>query len=397
MNNSGHGGKFKHLDLFSGIGGFSLAFESCGFETIGFVECDPIKCVVLKDWWPNTPILPDVRDIESIRKFCEPYGTIDVITAGVPCQPASTLGKQRGTADERWMWPATIELVRCLRPRFFVAENPPAVITLERGRAWNGIVSGLVACGYDLQWDVFPAGAFGAGHRRERVILVATDARYATTPTEPQRQREEMGREQFGGELLQRDASNADSKSEPREGMEANTQKRSESNPHIGGSNQNASNANKCSSGMPGLEQGSSWTRGRPLHTHSESDVADAAGNRNSKRKKHSGGGGLNHVYEQSTSTHSNSPRLQGHAGDEDGCDGGASEKRPTAPPDLRGRVRDFGNGFPWWHEINTGVPVLATGLPNKLVEGATRCIGDSVVPQAIVPVAKAIYEALSQ
>lgn len=76
---------------------------------------------------------------------------------------------------------------------------------------------------------------------------------------------------------------------------------------------------------------------------------------------------------------------------------GGQDEKRPTSPPDLRGRVRDFGNGFPWWHEINTGVPVLASGLPNKLVEGATKCIGDSVVPQAVAPVAKAIFEALSQ
>ncbi len=74
---------------------------------------------------------------------------------------------------------------------------------------------------------------------------------------------------------------------------------------------------------------------------------------------------------------------------------GGASEKRPTTPPDLRGRVRDFGNGLHWWNEANTGVPVLVHGLPGKLAEAAARCIGDAVVPQVLTPAAQAIYKQL--
>jgi DNA (cytosine-5)-methyltransferase 1 len=167
--------RYKHLDIFSGIGGFSLAFEAEGFRTVAFVECDERKQIVLRYWWKGVPIFADVRDAESIRRFCAAGGGIDVLTGGVPCQPASTLGQMRGSADERWMWPDAIRLVRAIRPRFAVFENPPSVLVLEGGRAWNGIVSGLAALRYDLWWDVFPAAAFGAGHLRERVILVAAD------------------------------------------------------------------------------------------------------------------------------------------------------------------------------------------------------------------------------
>jgi DNA (cytosine-5)-methyltransferase 1 len=193
--------ELTHLDLFSGIGGFSLAFEAEGFETIAFCEHDEIKRIVLRHWWPGVPILPDVRDTAAITEFCRKHGPITLVTGGVPCQPTSTLGQQRGTSDERWLWPDTIRVVGAVRPRFAVFENPPAILTLQGGRAWNGIVSGLVALGYDLWWDVFSAAAFGAGHLRERVLLIATDSRHSASQTESQREREKGGREQFGGKF----------------------------------------------------------------------------------------------------------------------------------------------------------------------------------------------------
>lgn len=189
------------LDTCAGIGGFSLAFESAGFETAGFVECDEIKRIVLRHWWPGEVILPDMRDTAAVADFCRQAGGVDVITGGIPCQPTSSLGQQRGTADERWLWPDAIRLVGAIRPRFAVYENPPALLALESGRAFNGIVSGLVSLGYDLWWDVFPAAAFGAGHLRERLIIVAADARHAART--PERQCNEMEREQFGGEFCQ--------------------------------------------------------------------------------------------------------------------------------------------------------------------------------------------------
>lgn len=166
-----------HLDLFAGIGGFSLAAHWAGFNTVAHAEVCPDASRVLEYWWPGVPNLGDVRalDAEKLRLL----GPVDLITAGVPCQPASNLGKRRGTADDRWLWPETIGLIRCIRPRYFVAENPPALLSLEGGRAFNGIVGGLAALGYVGFYDVLPAAAIGAGHLRERVIIVAADANSA--------------------------------------------------------------------------------------------------------------------------------------------------------------------------------------------------------------------------
>lgn len=194
-----------HLDLFSGIGGFSIGFESEGFRTIAFAETDPDASVILKEKWPDVPNLGDVRglcrrafdclpesedgevvcprcgiefgecDCIGTDQFSDTHGFPFVITGGVPCQPASAIGQMRGTSDERWLWPETLRVVRELSPRYCVFENPPAILVLEGGRAWNGIVSGLAALGYDCWWDVLPAAAFGAGHLRERVILIASN------------------------------------------------------------------------------------------------------------------------------------------------------------------------------------------------------------------------------
>lgn len=207
----------------------------------------------------------------------------------------------RGTADERWLWPDTIRIMRELRPRYGVFENPPALLGLEQGRAWNGIVSGLVASGYDLWWDVFPAAAFGAGHLRERVILVAADPARIT-------------------QRIEADQSNAES---------------------------------------------GSWDARRL--TSSNGHCAAFA--------------------------NTNSQGLQGHPGNGANSHGRPGARRPASAPDLRGRVF----GADWWHEAHAGVPVLATGLPSRLVEAVSRCVGNSVVPQAVVPVLEAIAQNMEE
>jgi len=195
-----------HLDLFSGIGGFSIAAEWAGFKTIAFCETDKAASRVLAHHWPEIPNLKDVNklclrcydcetnpddtefvwcnrcnadfgDCECIGSdaFLDEFGSPDLITGGVPCQPASAIGAQRGTSDERWLWPQATRIMREIMPRFAVFENPPAILTLESGRAWNGVVSGLAALGYDCWWDVLPAAAIGAGHQRERLFLVCSD------------------------------------------------------------------------------------------------------------------------------------------------------------------------------------------------------------------------------
>ena len=84
----------KHLDLFSGIGGFALAARWVGWETVGFCEIDPYCQKVLRKHWPNVPIYEDIRNLEH-------RGSVDVITAGFPCQDISVAGKQAGIEGER--------------------------------------------------------------------------------------------------------------------------------------------------------------------------------------------------------------------------------------------------------------------------------------------------------
>lgn len=94
----------KHLDTFSGIGGFALAARWLGWETVGFCEMDPFCRRVLAKHWPGVPI---VRDIHFLAKHAHRLrGGVDIVTGGVPCQPASLAGKRQGSADDRWLWPA---------------------------------------------------------------------------------------------------------------------------------------------------------------------------------------------------------------------------------------------------------------------------------------------------
>lgn len=334
-----------HLDLFSGIGGFSIAAEACGFETVAFCEIDPEANIVTNHFWPHVPNLHDIR---TITRDNYPYRLPDIIAGGVPCQPASALGLMRGTSDERWLWPDTIRIMRELRPRFGVFENPPALLTLEGGAAWNGIVSGLVASGYDLWWDVFPAAAFGAGHLRERVILVASRTDNASdAPGVGSR-------------------SQADTAHTKPNGRHARTELTGGSDSKVT-SNPNGERRTEAGGGIsPGAQEGDDIRR--------QSATNDC----------------------EASSSNPDDQGLQRHTELREGSEESrrvisGQEQRHAPPPDLRGRV----TGPDWWHEAHTGIPVLATGLPGRVVEAVSRCIGNSVVPQAVMPIFEAIGETL--
>lgn len=264
-----------HVDLFSGIGGFSLAAESCGLRTVVFVERDPARQRDLGHHWPGVPIIADVNDVDAIERAVvadgqrqqddqEPRGTDQdeggrlpncaggcdspahaglgtvadgnlprckeagcgaelrderlrervladfggspfLLTAGVPCQPASAAGKRQGSGDDRWLWPQTLRVVARLRPRWCVFENPlglaslalPAAlpdVDLERlrgvpGRTVAEIIRGLDLLGYDLPRDrdgvawipCVPAVGVGAFHGRDRLWLIARRRAVADT------------------------------------------------------------------------------------------------------------------------------------------------------------------------------------------------------------------------
>jgi DNA (cytosine-5)-methyltransferase 1 len=164
----------KLLDLFSGIGGFSLGLERAGFETVAFCEIDPAARVVLAKHWPGVPIYDDVRSLTAagLRSAgIEP----DCIVGGFPCQDISLAGSGSGLAGERsGLWREYRRLIGELRPRYVVVENVAALL----GRGLGTVLGDLAALGYDAEWHCIPASYVGARQLRDRVWVVAYPKRY---------------------------------------------------------------------------------------------------------------------------------------------------------------------------------------------------------------------------
>jgi len=169
---------YRLLDLFSGIGGFSLGLErSGGFKTVAFCEIDPYCRRVLRKHWPEVPQYDDVRTLTAERLAADGIGDIDVITGGFPCQDLSVAGKQRGMGEgtRSGLWSEIVRLVGEIRPKYVIVENVAALLTgpSERRGGWFGRVLGdLAECGFDAEWENIPAATMGAPHLRERVWLV---------------------------------------------------------------------------------------------------------------------------------------------------------------------------------------------------------------------------------
>ena len=197
----------KHLDLFSGIGGFTLACEWAGIETICFVEIDKYCQKVLRKHWPNVPIVEDIRDVKKIKEIvanatsgqsearsiingeAPQDGRLDVIgysetwlgtrrntespailvTAGFPCQPFSVAGKQLSQGDDRYLWPQTLAVIEAIKPKWVLLENVTGIINL----ALDTVLSDLEGAGYSWETLVIPACAVNAWHRRDRIWIVA--------------------------------------------------------------------------------------------------------------------------------------------------------------------------------------------------------------------------------
>lgn len=152
------------LDLFSGIGGFSLGLERAGMRTIQFVESDPFCRAVLAKHWPAVPCHDDVRTFEA------PLGFAEVISGGFPCQDISDAGTATGLSGERsGLWRELLRTVRMVRPRYAIVENVAAL--LDRGM--GEVVGDLAEIGYDAEWHCISASAVGAIHQRDRVWIIS--------------------------------------------------------------------------------------------------------------------------------------------------------------------------------------------------------------------------------
>ena len=197
-----------HVDLFSGIGGFALAAHANGIRTVQFCEIDSRCRDFLRQTWPGVAIHDNIRTFhygvadakrnerrqytsEQSRR-CKNEGLDSryvengihaerapfLLTAGVPCQPASRAGKQRGEADDRWLWPEAIRVLRETSPAWCLFENPPGIGDLEFDR----ILADVEAEGYEVEVLSIPACAVNAPHRRERYWIVGKRMAHADEP-----------------------------------------------------------------------------------------------------------------------------------------------------------------------------------------------------------------------
>ena len=155
----------KVLDLFSGIGGFSLGLERAGMETIAFCEIDTHCRKVLKKHWPNIPIFDDVTKLSSK----DIPNKVDLICGGFPCQDISIAGQKRGLEGKRsGLWFEYRRLIDEIRPRYVIIEN----VANLRNIGLTRVLKDLREIGYDAEWHIISACSVGLLHQRERIWII---------------------------------------------------------------------------------------------------------------------------------------------------------------------------------------------------------------------------------
>ncbi|MFA6131377.1 MAG: DNA (cytosine-5-)-methyltransferase [Patescibacteria group bacterium] len=215
----------KHLDLFSGIGGFALAVDRV-YPNAEHTFCDNDKfCqAVLKKHWPQSKIYEDIRTLTnasseqsdkresenhrplknektnrstkevekrngtfsntdtkrklqsegSEQKERERFGdSIDLLTGGFPCQPFSQAGRRKGTDDDRYLWPEMLRVTREFRPTWVIAENVRGLATWNDGMVLEQVCTDMESQGYEVQPFIIPAVSVNAPHRRDRIWFIA--------------------------------------------------------------------------------------------------------------------------------------------------------------------------------------------------------------------------------
>lgn len=170
----------NQIDLFAGIGGFSVAGHWAGYKTMAFVEINEYCGLVLNKNFPGVPVFKNVKtfnksEYESAieprhRKQCH------IVTGGFPCQPFSHAGERGGIDDDRYLWPAMLGIVKDFRPLVVVGENVAGIISMGKGSVLSGIISDLESEGYITEVFSIPASSLGAPHQRDRVWIVGYES-----------------------------------------------------------------------------------------------------------------------------------------------------------------------------------------------------------------------------
>lgn len=411
--------RLTHLSLFSGIGGLDLAAEWAGMKTVGQCEWAEYPTKVLEKHWPDVPRWKDIQTLTG-ESFYERTGlrTVDVISGGFPCQPFSVAGKQRGKADDRYLWPEMVRVIKELRPTWVVGENVAGIVRM----VLSDILSELEACGYRTRTFLVPACAVGARHRRYRVAIVGYAEHNGLSATEIERGTEKAGEWQQEGKKT---ASEFEGTGKPRNGRHvANTESKHAgrlssgeeeefARPALGGKNIQYTNrtgreeqyapcvpdqqgftcwgcneGNVCNTAGEGLSDRTGIQMGRQ-ETEQELKRSDRRIS-NTDRSK---------VVRRKQCEEAFGKNEEGWRNNGNGTKEHAERERRAAKSEL-GRVAD---GFPCWLDRDLDFIInhywdnepeivrIAAGIKDRV--GRLKALGNAVVPQQFYPVFKAIEE----
>lgn len=173
--------RLQHLDLFSGIGGFSLGLETAGLaDTVAFCDIDKYCTKVLNKHWPHVPVFSDIKELNYDKLKANGINNIDIITGGYPCQPFSVAGLKKGEEDPRHLWPEYFRLVKELRPTWVIGENVSGHVK----QGLDTVLENLESEGYSTRTFSISASSIGANHKRERVWILAHSGRSLREGTE---------------------------------------------------------------------------------------------------------------------------------------------------------------------------------------------------------------------
>jgi DNA (cytosine-5)-methyltransferase 1 len=373
--------KLKLLDLFSGIGGFSLGLESTGgFETIGFVEKDKFCQKVLAKNFNNITIEGEIRNVKG-----EKYKA-DIITSGFPCQPFSVAGKRKGKDDDRYLWDETIRVIRECKPKWFVGENVEGIVNIANGTVLQQIQQDLEKEGFEVQCGIIPASGIGAWHQRKRVWIIGcnvSNSNYSGCKdrTKQHRWEQTQNEKRFDSFSRSNIISNSNSNRNTNEIERSNGEKKKIQREH----RQEDSSAWKFirtnTNDVPNTKSKGSFSSGRSNTSDNEQQRLDIDKERNwSKIRSKS-----SRCSEQ-TLPNTNSKGLQG-------C------SLPTTLEREQRQVitkRDIEKQQTWW-EIESSLCGVPNGISYELDKGRSnriKALGNSIVPLIAREIGLAILEA---
>ena len=347
----------KILDICSGIGGFSLGLEATGgFDTVAFCEFDDFCCKVLNKHWPNVPIYKDLKEIGNdpariIQEF-------DLICGGIPCQPFSLAGKQKGKEDDRHLWPYMYAIVKSKKPTWVIVENVGGFVNV----ALDDVCLDLETQGYATQSFIIPACSVEAPHKRDRIWIL--------------------------GKLM------ANAQSNGEDGVLRTTESEHD---------QGDTRMESSSSSDGRSERGISQDVADPKLVSSDS-ISDSGSNTKTESEQGQKTGNLDRSSGRQDVAYSNSEGLEGseEAGDtqksrEEREQLASGQDSSLSKWNTKPGVGGVADGIPTRLDGHLGferepnIPRVATGIPDRV--NRLKALGNSIVPQIVYNIGLAILE----